>query len=525
MFPKTVFFGVLIVFCILYLSCKENTPTDTIDNENLLITLENHNQLENQALQLFDSLLVINQDTQTTISSVVLFFNNNPDVTWVTYNNYNAIVVEYSEGMLGGLLLEAGSENQLVKRNEIQNDLNTIPTKEGSLYLAYAPEYREIFFQTYLKMSEELSKVGYSFSSCELLENNQVTPISLRNISGKGVIHFNGHGVTIPNPYDSSKIDEVYLCLSYNINEDIEQINSNIYSDLRDKSIGTIKDLSGIRYYMVSPRYLAKYNDWHQENPIVWGGFCYSFLGTWQQSLKNIGTACYFGWDRAVHVDVDAENARRFYEFICETPVTDPFATTVGAYWLDYLLNYQPVDNNTAHLYLSGDPSTSLQETIPSRWMVGTYQPSFETAIAGYLTSTDELNVTFYTGNQQTPVAGFRINNASSLNVGSFVIPDFIFCIIDYSSADFSNMNWQGFPNPQSCYISFSQLNLRSFEKISGIILGYVYNVYPDQPDQTICSPIPIMASFENITIYSDVLKHYSKYNQVAFEYFETKFK
>ena len=509
MFKKILKLMFIFLMIIYFSSCEKKSPTGPDKSyERVLESWNNHCDIQENALVVFDSLLV-SGDTLASINSTIQnLLKNTNQVEEAVYNDYNAIIITYKDGKEGGILISELETEGLEKVYFQENMDQVIPSKNGAIFLALAyDEFKkddDLVFQT---MNNELPDVGFP----EPQKVIDVSPISLTNLSNNGVIHISAHGVPKPT---INNIHEVWLVLSI---PQTKEMIEDLVKDIDNNSVllATLKTVERkiIHSIGIIPKFITDHNNFQKDHPIIYGDFCFGFLGTWPQSMVSSGASCYISWDWIVRAAYSAECAKNFYEFMCEKPVTDPFATTVVAYWCNYQPRYvRPQDNHLVQWCFNGDPLSSFQETVPSGWTVGSSHPEFGTAAASYMPANDELDVVFVNLGQELPTAGFGIYNISSVGINNSVIPYHIYCVINFENAVYSNMDWQNMDNPKPCYVMFTKLDLQSFGKISGYIFGYIFSIY----DQAF---VPITASFENVTVYSTAQKSLSYQNKTTFNY------
>lgn len=70
------------------------------------------------------------------------------------------------------------------------------------------------------------------------------------------------------------------------------------YKDIVDKEILLMQSVkTGVTIYYIAPDFIKRYNDFSNDTVLFYGGFCYSFLGTWPLLVDACASGTYFGFD------------------------------------------------------------------------------------------------------------------------------------------------------------------------------------------------------------------------------------
>lgn len=495
---------------LLFIGCGKKSPTKSTQKLDELEAWNAHNELQLKAWAVFDSIAILG-DTNSAISAAISLLENSDKVDWAIYNGCEGISVRYKDAGAGFIIVREleraskvspGSEegNRYFKLDRPMTFSGTIPTKKGAAF--YCPYYdeanRKYAEPIYNAMTEELPKVG--FPHPEGVFGEDVTPRVLASISGKGMIHLQSHIYRYPS---KDNIQEVYFVLTA---EQDSIIDKEFEDDINAEPPQPLRLLPGIRegrkIYGVAPAFLAEHNkeSWQEDKPVIWNGMCCGFRGTWPRTMVNAGASVYLAWDQDVYQESNLVYACKFYKFMCDTPATYPFGAYVFAYYIVEDPRYfdaDPAYNRWVQLGWLGDPYTSFQETIEYVWTIGPCHPTFNWVGAAWDPVENTLVIDFLNPETQYPMGGFKITNVSELQKYDSVIPEFISFIVESGVSAFSNLYWKDMKDSRPCYVTFTELELKQFGKVSGSVSGYLYNMY--DPTNT---PVPTYGSFENVTVY-----------------------
>jgi hypothetical protein len=132
------------------------------------------------------------------------------------------------------------------------------------------------------------------FSSTEKFINNAITLDRLAAINGYGVIDFTTHGILWPN----YAINEEVLMLTRELANN--QTTKKYWDDIQQGNVAIFAAPDFNSYYGITPAFITKYNDFKNDTVLFYGGFCYSFLGTWPDLVKSCAAGTYFGFNWSV---------------------------------------------------------------------------------------------------------------------------------------------------------------------------------------------------------------------------------
>jgi hypothetical protein len=162
-----------------------------------------------------------------------------------------------------------------------------------------------------------LNGIGYE---CIYNLNDEVRLDYLKNLRSRndGIISFNSHGYAWP---DNTNIEEVYFLTG---EEQFRTTTEQFYTDLIEKKVILLKRKNGQTRYYISPDFLTKYNDFSNDTILFYGGFCYSFLGSWPSLVNSCASGTYFGFDWAVKSDKCAGWAVSLVEYLSDQDAGQP---------------------------------------------------------------------------------------------------------------------------------------------------------------------------------------------------------
>lgn len=213
-----------------------------------------------------------------------------------------------------------------------QNSLNQSPPGIKKTIFINPHYYERKKFADWLidTYNSYLPMAGYEKPDVYL--NQECTLDLLTCLGDYGIIHIYSHGIKFSG-------NVVYLLCG-------EKINTTTTNKYRDyiKTLDVlpirIKDVGIL--YMVSPDFISDHNEFKDENKLVYGGFCYSFLGGWPQMFYENYEGGYFGFDNAVYTDMNVKWAKDLfynlsypYNFEPENALNWRFNTTLGNSYLN----------------------------------------------------------------------------------------------------------------------------------------------------------------------------------------------
>jgi hypothetical protein len=295
-----------------------------------------------------DSMLM-HMDTTAVKDSVLKIIR--ADVMNVTSaeSNSQGIMIQYTNGLLGGILLDP--EDMSSSASEVKGTLAPaalggepgIGHKPGSKKTIFLnPSYWERHQWANPLMgvaNESFAQVG--MDDFDVYINDQCTLDRFTSLSGYGIVHIYSHGIAWPN---KNNIREVFLMTG----EPVSNATTRKYwADVQAHSLSMIFD-HGDNRYMISPSFFARHNNFSDDTTLVYGGFCYSGLGGWKDTLIQIAKAgAYVGFDWHVLTSWNAAWARHMYTHMSDTSLVRPMP----------LAEWRSADPDTDNTYFDNEPA------------------------------------------------------------------------------------------------------------------------------------------------------------------------
>lgn len=331
-----IFILILILSLFILTSCKDE-PTAPEAEDNIELTQKHIVDLQSNSSDLFSSLLS-QMDTVSAKDSILKVFlkDTSGQSGMVTEQG---IVVKYKSGILGGLLIdpqdypEMDSVEYSLPFNKITpNNFYKLGVNKSKATILLNPHYFER--QKYTNKIIDYYNVVFpqvGYKQPEIFLNDEVTLDRLTQLSNYGIVHLYSHGMH----FELS--DEVYFLTC----ETVNLSTTTKYWDLiNEGEIPLICQFNGKTKYYVSPKFFSTYNNFTNDSTIVYGGFCFSFLGNWGTEMINAGAIAYFGFDWSVWTSYNAWWAQSLFYSMSDISKTAPvsiedwyFDTTAKRYW------------------------------------------------------------------------------------------------------------------------------------------------------------------------------------------------
>lgn len=301
---KTLSLLALISIMLLPNCSKKESDTDYPDD--VRIKIESVTTLQTNVFQSFENLLS-DTDTLSALDSVISFFKENPEVAW-TEKNLTGISVQYESGIRGGIYLgsrrdhdgeyfsidlprENANKSTGNHKNTQANNYCIPPTLRTSMI---APAYSE--FMLAVDTLLELHDAGFArtdFWRPEVELDGDASVEKFVFLENYGVIMLYSHGVAWPS---HNNIKEVYLQTGEVVNN---ATNSRYWRYINEGDIPILHGYKG-NLYFIGPEFIRKYNNFKNDSTLIYGGFCFSGLGSWPETMIDIGAAGYWGFDWSV---------------------------------------------------------------------------------------------------------------------------------------------------------------------------------------------------------------------------------
>lgn len=334
---------------------KPNTPGDDDEKE-----LKKIDTILTSQTEYSDTLNVLftHLDSATAKDSLVKLLLTDPNVQ-SAQSSSQGIVVQYTNGMRGGIFLDPEDDDDAAGLSSYQKLGSTLggdpgpghmPGSKKTIFLNPSYWERQAWADPLTAVADAgFAKIG--FDAFEKYTNNQCTIDKFTSLEGYGVVHIYSHGWAWPN---KNNIQEVYLLTG----EAASQATTNKYlSDIQKGKI-LIAAYHGANTYFISPSFFARNNNFVDDTTLVYGGFCYSGLGGWKDSLPQISHAgAFVGFDWHVLTSMNSAWARYMYKQMCDTSRLS--ALNLGTW---------RVESDTDNTYFDDEPS--CQEWV-SVWNYG----------------------------------------------------------------------------------------------------------------------------------------------------------
>jgi hypothetical protein len=320
----------MLFVAVLFSSC---TKTDSSDPEAMTPEDEtaygNIVALQEQASANFETWL-ITSDTATALEQVQQFFASNATVTRATLGN-QGVAVEYVNGTAGGLFLKPMDEPDegFLKGANLPPVPPGPGTPKSIVNLKKAiflnPSYWErSFYADWILQHYNyyLPWVGFSLQS--VFKNQEASLDRFAGLAGHGMIHVYSHGWAYP---EETNIREIYLMTGEVASLDATK---KYWPDIKARRviINRTKNANGWKtIYWINKDFIAGHNDFSKDTVLFYGGFCYSFLGSWDQLYKKFAKGSYFGFTWYVRTNRNAQWGVSLVDSLCDT-IRKPAYTT-----------------------------------------------------------------------------------------------------------------------------------------------------------------------------------------------------
>jgi uncharacterized protein (TIGR02145 family) len=304
-------------------------------------------------------------DSLEAIRQVQQFFQADTMVTSATISS-QGISVQYSNGMRGGIFLNPrdnpGSQQPALKpmQKAAESGQGTTSLVNNKKVILLNPSYWERSNYTdpmVANYQQKLPQPGFVLQP--VYKNTEATVDRFAGLSGYGIVHIYSHGLAWP---DDDDIQEIYV----KTGEVANLVTSAKYwKDILkgDVSAFLSKTGAGIKenVYFLSPNFIETYNDFSKDTVLFYGGFCYSFLGSWSRLYKKFADGCYFGFTWSVYTAKNAGWATSLIDSLADTLATEPY--TSAKWWggINPAKSYYDDDDKLmVYAVYAGDPSLTM---------------------------------------------------------------------------------------------------------------------------------------------------------------------
>lgn len=351
---------------LFFTACKksdDNDPTTGWTQEDQTF-YENILNLQDNAMNNYESWSQ-SMDSLETIVKLQQYFLDDPSVTSAIVNS-QGIAVQYSNGMRGGVFLnpkDAPDESYLSQHlnPEIRTDLYPIKSLvNNKTAILINPHYWErISYNNAIEDNYNvwLPKAGFSLKY--VLRNTAANLNCFSGLSGYGLIHIYSHGWAWP---EETNIEDVYLLTGERVsNTTTVKYGEDIKSKKVIISSTRISRNQWANVYFINQDFIATHNDFAKDTVLFYGGFCYSFLGKWDQLYQKFAKGSYLGFTWSVATNKNSGWAISLVDSLCDTTARPPYNNEK---WMNgpnpAKSYYSNADQLTVSIHYVGDAKLTL---------------------------------------------------------------------------------------------------------------------------------------------------------------------
>jgi len=310
--------------------------------------------------------LFTQMDTVSAMDSVLKVFLKDPLVDWGTADK-QGIAVQYKSGIRGGIFIEPKDsiKGKTFQPHHIDRLREKVrPIKKGVpgskktiiLSASYEGSFMWWSYEVFQNWKDRFPFAGYQQPLIYINEN--VTLERFTNLDDYGIIRLDSHGWAWPK---KTNIKEVYFITG----EPWSVITFYKYEpEIKSGEIPIIKSSGSSNVLGLSPQFISEYNDFSGGNTLIYSGFCFSYLGSWPETMiHTAGAGGYFGYDWEVRCSYDAIWCCDLFMDLTDKSKVPPLTTG------DWMNNggqkwywYSP-DNRAVYIKYLGDPDLALIES------------------------------------------------------------------------------------------------------------------------------------------------------------------
>ena len=236
------------------------------------------------------------------------------NVNWAQTNT-QGIAIQYTNGMRGGIMvngqdypdIDIGIQPPTISANINTNkSIDSIYGKSVLLYENKPSGKKTIFinphnYERIAHANNILTQCDYFFPKCgydvpERVFDSDVKISTYTNLDKYGIIHIYAHGWAWPN---QDAITDVYLMTGERANN---FTTKKYWDEIKTGNIPLVLISNHSTKYFVSPDFVNQHNDFSKNNSFIYGGFCYSYLGGWPETMIDDANAlAYTGFSWSVY--------------------------------------------------------------------------------------------------------------------------------------------------------------------------------------------------------------------------------
>lgn len=332
--------------------------------------------LQNNLYKKF-STLVLTVDTSKALDSLLKYFLADTSVKFGQKGN-QGIAVEYNNGIKGGVFINGNDEpfqisNMKKSYNNSFENLRkqnyTSPNSSQTIILN--PHFYERSYYTNRIVSYyNLYFPKVDLNNPVLFTNTDASIEKFTSLSDYGYVHIYSHGWAWPN---ETSISEVYLMTGSAVST---ETTSKYWEYLKSGDVLiTYVGQTGKNQYFISPKFFADHNNFSNKNTLVYGGFCYSFLGTWPQKLLVSSHASnYLGFDWSVYTNKNSDWSYFMAFALSDTSLANP--KTIEGWFTDTSDISKKYWNAQHHRYVHINYTGASDYTLWTRVKIDSISPN-----------------------------------------------------------------------------------------------------------------------------------------------------
>ena len=364
---KKIFLLLSFTFCLFFAGCSEDdsSPAEPVSkveaekvyNEVVKPQEDNYNLLMNLFTQM---------DTVSAMDSVLKVFLEDPLIDWGVAGE-QGIAIQYKSGIRGGLFIDTkdGTKGKAFQPHhfgtigeEVSEAQKVIPGSKKTIILTtcYSGSFIYWIDQIIENCNDRFPFAGYQQPL--IYKNEEVNFEKFKNLDNYGIIRFDSHGWAWPNKHN---IEEVYIMTG----EPWSVVTFYNYEpDIKSGEIPIIKSIGNMTVFGLSPEFISKYNDFTSDTTLIYGGFCYSYLGSWPETMvHSAGAGGYFGYDWEVLASYDTQWCNGLFMDLTDMSKVPPLTT---GDWMNndvqkWYWNYK--NNRAVYIKYLGYPDLALIES------------------------------------------------------------------------------------------------------------------------------------------------------------------
>ena len=351
--------GMMLVSC-----ADDDAPVTPPDQPAVSPVYQRIIALQDSALSAFTRIVAAHRDSAAAKDSLVRLFQADTSVSWAQSGS-QGVAVLYKSGIRGGLFLDPEDDPESTPwsmgRPWLAPDA-TPRTKRVAFFNVHYNE-RKAFADSIIRgYNARLGNVGFGLTTVRL--GHDVTLSRLMHLadSAYGVVHIYSHGWAWPSKH---AIQEVYLMTG---ERKTDATVDAWFDELQAKQLMIANTPTMGHVFFASPAFVATYNNFRKDTTLIYGGFCYSHLGSWPSTMVEIaGAGSYFGFDWKVRTRWNAYWSVNLFKYLCDTVEAAPW--TVDR-WLTSSQDmakwyWNAEDNRNVHILLRGNPDLALRRLPP----------------------------------------------------------------------------------------------------------------------------------------------------------------